>query len=472
MVMAMQQFLRAISIPAIAFVVACNTGGSPTAGIDRGGIVSGPVTGYGSIWVNGSRYRTDDASITVNGEAATEADLAIGQVVLLDTLADNTSLRAKTIVYESNLRGPIESVDVVAGTFIALGQLVSVDAGTSFGSGIVPADITGLAQGNIVEVSGLVDNNGNIRATRVEREDSLDPIQLSGVASAVTREQFTVGMQVVDYSEAALIDGFPGGIVSDGDRVRVSAQAFGAAGAIQADAIAYRGTRVAVDEGEDGDIEGLITNFIGPESFRLAGFAVSTNAQTDFSGGTVSDLGENVRIEAEGEFDAGGTLIATEVEFRREGEARIEATVDSVDAVRNTVTVFGVDVEVTPLTRIEDKRDDMRPFNIADLEQGDFLKIEGSWIEDALNGNRVIATGLERIDGEDKFKLRGQLQSVNEPQFTLLGIAVQTDAGTSFEGGATDFFAAAAACAPDCLVEAAWDVDGGLLVADEVELED
>ena len=116
----MTRLNRTIYILACFFIVACGAGGSQTAGIDRGGVVSGPVTGYGSIWVNGSRYLTDTASITVNGATATEAGLAIGQVVLLDSVADENSLRAETIIYESNLQGPIESVDVAAATFVAL----------------------------------------------------------------------------------------------------------------------------------------------------------------------------------------------------------------------------------------------------------------------------------------------------------------------------------------------------------------
>jgi len=462
----MTRLNRTIYILACFFIVACGAGGSQTAGIDRGGVVSGPVTGYGSIWVNGSRYLTDTASITVNGATATEAGLAIGQVVLLDSVADENSLRAETIIYESNLQGPIESVDVAAATFVALGQIVLVDAGTSFGPGIVPADITALAQDDIVQVSGLVDTAGNIRATRIDLEDARSEIQLSGTVTAITGMQFAIGAQLVDYSQS-MLEGFPGGTISNGDRVRVIGASFGSAGEIVASAVAYRGSRIAIADGEDGDIEGLITEFAGPQSFRLAGFAVLTTVQTEFSGGAAGDLANNVRIEAEGSFDADGTLVADKIEFREEGEARIEATVDSTDVAQNTVTVFGVKVELTPLTRIEDKRDERRPFGIADIEPGDFLKIEGSW-----NGDRVIAGGLERIAGEDNFELRGQLLSVNEPEFTVLGIVVRTGLNTEFDSDAASFFAAAANCVPDCIVEAVWSADGDLLLADKVEFED
>jgi len=461
-----------------SLVASCGAGtGGQTAGIDRGGITSGPVTGYGSVWVNGSRYLTDDAEIEVNGQTAGEGDLAIGQVVVLTSLASGSSLSAQRIVYESNLKGPIESVDALSGNFVALGQQVTVDSGTSFAAGIIPADITGLMPGDIVEVSGLVDTAGRIRATRIEKEDAPYQVQLSGIVVLGSGMQFSIGTQLVDYS-TAMVTGFPGGMIAAGDLVRVTGSGFGGSGEIVATEVSYRGSPAMIEDGEDGDIEGLITEFVSPSSFRLAGFAIVTNAQTEYSGGTAGNLGNNVRVEAEGEFDAAGILIADKIEFRTEGEARIEATVDSVDVAQNTVTVFGVDVEVTPLTRIEDKRDELRPFGIANLSPGDFLKIEGSW--DGVG--KVTATRLERLEGEDKFELRGPLTDAVSPAFTLLGKIVQTsETGTNYAVGdvepqtITQFFNAVELCLPTaegCLAEAAWAADDPLSFAEEVELKD
>jgi hypothetical protein len=488
----MHSFRKIFLVMVTALVVAsCGAGGGPTAGIDRGGITSGPVTGYGSVWVNGSRYQTTTAEIEVNGQPATEKDLKIGQVVVLNSLISGSSLSAERIVYESNLKGPVESVDVIAGSFVALGQEVMVDAGTSFGPGIAPADITGLVSGSIVEVSGLVDTSGQIRATRIDKEDEPYQVQLSGTVALGSGMQFTIGAQLVDYSSAMLDPDYPAGIISDGDQVRVIvaesvSPQFGASGEILATEIAYRGSPVDIEDGEEGDVEGLITDFTNEFSFRLAGFAIVTNAQTEYSGGTGGDLGDNIRIEAEGVFDASGVLIAEEIEFRQEGEARIEATVDAegVTSIENgsgqttyAVPVFGVSVETTLLTAVEDKRDEIRPFSPGDLEPGDFLKIEGSW-----DGSKLIATRLERIDGEDKFKIRGLITDALSPAFTLLGKSVLTDAtDTSFEVGGVEgltsleFFAAISVCLPStdgCAAEAAWDAAGSGLIADDVELKD
>jgi hypothetical protein len=469
--MDMQPISKILTTLGVGLIVLSCGSGDQFAGIDRGGISSGSVTGFGSVWLNGERYVTSSAAIEVNGQVATEADLAIGQVVVLNSTVSGSALNAESIVYESNLQGPVESVDILAGSFVALGQQVLVDAGTAYGPDIDPADITGIHDNDIVEVSGFINTLGQIRATRIELED--DPnysLQLTGLVSDLNDNvSFKIGDQLVDYSNAALVDGFtPAGIITEGDKVRVVGSEL-LAGTLVADSVVSRGDSATTEDGDDGEIEGLISGFVDQFSFSLAGFDVVTNAQTEYSDGTAADLGNNIRIEAEGLFDASGTLIADSIEFREEGDTEIEARVDSVNAT-NVVTVFGITVETTPLTKIEDKNGEMRNYqDLGFLNPGDYLVISGSW-----DGSRVIATKLDRTGGEDKIELQGPLTSVNDPDFTVLGITVQTDASTDFEEDAATFFNAAAACAPDavCLVEAAWPIDGPYDYAAEVALED
>ena len=66
-------------------------GGSPTAGIDRTGAPNpaapaaalGTVTAFGSVVVNGVHYETSNAAFTIDGATGTQADLDIGDVVLV-----------------------------------------------------------------------------------------------------------------------------------------------------------------------------------------------------------------------------------------------------------------------------------------------------------------------------------------------------------------------------------------------------
>ena len=79
-------------------VVACGGGGSSSqiAGIDRLGITTGAVTGFGSIFVNGIEYETDNADFTIDDDSvgSSQANLAVGDVVVItfDTSASNVAL--------------------------------------------------------------------------------------------------------------------------------------------------------------------------------------------------------------------------------------------------------------------------------------------------------------------------------------------------------------------------------------------
>ncbi len=129
-------------------IVACgsdsgsDSGAGTTAGIDRGGITiaQGPITGFGSVIVNGVRYATSGASIIVDGASATEADLAIGQVVRVEGSVDanGTTGTATTIIFDDDVEGPVQSIDLATGRIVVLGQPVQTSAATSFDDSITP----------------------------------------------------------------------------------------------------------------------------------------------------------------------------------------------------------------------------------------------------------------------------------------------------------------------------------------------
>jgi len=461
-------------------VTACGGGDTQTAGIDRGGVYTssvGPIDGFGSVISNGTRYDVSTATININGALAVESELKVGQIVVINAEIATAGADpvAGTVSYESNLQGPVTSIDLVNGRFAALGQTIYVTVETIFGPGISPSDLSGLSPGDVVEVSGQPDAVGRIRATRIDPETAPYEIQLSGLAIKRAGSALSIGSQVVDDS-GAMINGFPGGVITSGDRVRVTGSAIGAAGEIIATQVVYRGDILDTDDGDEGEVEGLITNFASAQDFLVSGIAVATDAQTQYSGGTSIDLADNVLIEVEGSFNDTGVLIAEQIEFKQEGDVLVEAAVDTVDAIGGTATVFGVVVQTTPMTVMSDERDGRRPFTLNDLVAGDFLKTSGTW-----NGSQVVATQLERIGGEDKYKLKGRISAAASPDFTLLGRTVQTvDGATDYEvndapADLSQFFNAVNACLPaseGCRVEVAWQTSGSLTIADKVELDD
>src|SRR6185312_4748112 len=72
----------------VAAVLLAACGGTETAGIEGSGFtspaaVSGPVTSFGSVFVNGVEYSTSAAQITIDGQTGTEAQLNAGQIVTI-----------------------------------------------------------------------------------------------------------------------------------------------------------------------------------------------------------------------------------------------------------------------------------------------------------------------------------------------------------------------------------------------------
>jgi hypothetical protein len=88
------------ALVAAAALGACGTSDTLTAGIDAGGapvaiVVQGPITGFGSIIVNGVHYDIDRAQISVNGVPASATDLALGQLVTISGTRDANAPRGQ-----------------------------------------------------------------------------------------------------------------------------------------------------------------------------------------------------------------------------------------------------------------------------------------------------------------------------------------------------------------------------------------
>lgn len=442
-------------------LVACGGGGTQVAGIDRGGvrggIAVGVVTGFGSVFVNGVRYTTDAALITVDGVVVTEGELALGQVVAVDAELSAPDAAANTVTVDSNVIGPVAELDAVAGTLTVLGQSVTVLNTTYFSDNPGAAGLDGLIDGDIVRVSGLVDADDQVSATRIDLLAGVTRFEVQGIARDVDTglQQLMIGGLLVDYSFASMIDGFPGGQPETGDLVRIEGTAFGPAGELIADAIVLRTGDLSGNEDDAAEIEGFITAFSGVTDFEVGGIPVTTDGNTDFEHGNAADLGLNVRVEVEGRVGANGIVLAEEVEFKDDSELRIEANVDAVDVAAGTLVVLGITVHADGLTDLDA------------INPGDCAKVRG--FESVQTPGEVIATRLEREDSCGTTKLRGIVQGVADPELTILGVTVLTDGSTDFEGGSAAVFFAAAT---GRLVEAKGDVVGPDLLAEQLEFKD
>lgn len=434
------------ALPALllaAFAVACGggyggSGGShtPTTGTGTPASVSvGAITGFGSVHLNGKKFDSTHASITVEGQAATQADLKVGEVVEIRGHHDSSSGGdvADEIEMHSLVQGPVSSVDVTGLTLVVLGQKVLVSAGTSFDDGITPASLAGIAVGDVLEVSGMSAANGDIQATRIERKAATAPFHVFGTAAATdaTAKTLAINALTVDFSAATLVD-FPTTGPKDGDLLEATGTALDATGALTATRLELRtGKGLKADADGEGELDGLVTRFASGTDFDVAGRPVTTTASTTFEGGSAADLALNVHVEVEGTVDASGLLTATKVRIERVADTRIFAQADTVDATAGTVTLLGITVSVTAMTRFEDHGSGhMSTFGIADVHTGDWLEVRGS--ESPAGSNQVVAARLDRRDAAAAVRLTGLVKTAAAPALAILSVPVTTTATTSF----------------------------------------
>ena len=452
----------------------------PTGGITGTGVALGPITGFGSVIVNGVTYDTSSATFTKDGQPATQDDFSVGQVVLVKGSIDDdgTNAMADTVEFDDVVEGPVSSVDNPLNQIVVLGQTVSITATTSIDDSC-PATLDGLLAVPAVEVSGLADANGVIEATRIEcRDGTWDGVlEVNGLVSGHNAGvmTFMINGLEVDYSGAA-VDNFPtAGVINNGDPVEAKGTAFDGT-TLDATRVEYKGNRFATDDGDHAEIEGFITRFASASDFDVSGLPVTTTGTTTYEGGTAADLDLNLKVEVDGDFNASGVLVATKVDIKSATAIRVTGTLDAVSG--NTVTILGITVNTDPLkTRFEDKSGaNMDPLRVGDLASGDYVEIRGQ----EMPVGQITAVLLERDDTDTRTELRGfvEVGGKNEPDLTVLGVTIGTNGETLYRDsrGATDVGMSAvdfwAAVQEGSLVDARGTETGDTtLTATELELQ-
>jgi hypothetical protein len=443
----------------------------------------GTVTAFGSVWVNGVRYETAGAMFVIDGQTGRQSDLGVGDVVRVVGLMDagsTTRGTASTAVFDDAVEGPVSSIDTASNSLVVLGQTVRTTSDTSFDDSIPLQSLAGINTGDIVEVSGFRGSDGSIQATRIERR-VLGPtppeFETTGIVSNhdLATMRFNINALAVDYGAAAGQN--LSGAVANGDIVEVKGTTVRANGELVATRVELVGQNVRGEPGDRVEVEGLITRFVSATDFDVAGVRVTTTSTTIFEGGVAADLGLDVRVEAEGSFNAGAVLVATKIDIRRAGAEALRMTglVDSVSVAAQAFVVLGITVRVDSTTRMEDQSDaDLERFGIADLVVGDYVEVRG--MEFPAGSGEVAAALVEREDPEARTELRGFVELVAQPSLTILGVTVTTGGATVFRDEsdaaitANAFFAQ---LAPGTLVDARGiELTDRAIAATEVELED
>jgi Domain of unknown function (DUF5666) len=282
---------------AICILVACGAGTQSGVGVGGTGTsaqtisatptpvtVTGPITGFGSVIVNGTRFDDSAAFVIRDAKAIASNALRLGMTIEVTGTksADGLTGSAETIRVFSEINGPVQSINAASNSVIVLGTL-----------------------GDVVEAYGLRNlATGDISATRIEVEKAqipadgapaITPVSLTGTIQNLNSvsSNFTVNGQSVSYAGATI-----SGIITNGLSVRVQGATSSVSTQIKASTITVT-MPITPNEDRQVEIEGIVSNFVSRADFKLNG--ASVNGQNSaLSSVQVSRLANGARCQVTG----------------------------------------------------------------------------------------------------------------------------------------------------------------------------
>lgn len=400
-------FLSIIFLSASILFHGCGGGGTTVAdgGISGTGITMGRISNFGSIIVDGVRFDVDSASFIRDGIPATgQEEYSVGEFVVIKGKIDNSGLSgiAEEVAFTNEIEGSVTVVTSDGLSLEVLGQKVITNSLTVL---IGFTDLSTLIVGNIIEVSGFKDANGDIQATSIKLKTTdfipgTSEYELKGTVSNLDASTMTFAINdlIIDYSGATLED-FGSVELRDGLFVEVESDSLIVGNVLIADKVELEDETSEFDEGTKAKIEGQITRFNSATDFDVNGLTVTTDTNTEYSDGDINDLTLGAFIELEGKTNSAGVIVAESIEFEENEDEldEYEGFIENVDLGTNKVIVSGKTVVIDSETIMRDESDlNVSPLTLADLALNDKVKVVGV----VTPSGEILASKFERKESE------------------------------------------------------------------------
>jgi hypothetical protein len=389
------RLLSAQMVCAGVLLVGCGGGGdaapdSAGTGAAASSFASGPISGFGSIIVNGVRF--DDSTATViddDGSPSSKDNLLLGMTAEVHGGAisdDGTGPRSKAneIVFGAALVGPVASINATARTFVMLGQTVQVLDTTVLDEHLI-GGFAGISVGSLLEVHAQLDPaSGVYTATRVGATAASGGFKIRGIVAGLdaTAKTFTIGGTLISYAAVTP----PPASLANGLLLSVRLQTAQVAGTWVATRLS--GAPVRMEDNNDARVDGAVTAFTSATSFSVNGIAVDAS-HAEFQDGTAGIvLGAQVEIRG---VSSNGVLIASRVSIETHEAVKLtgfelHGAVTALDSASQTFVLRGVTVSyASPTIEFKDG-------TAAQLAVGVQLEVKGTLSAD---GTQVQATRIE-----------------------------------------------------------------------------
>jgi hypothetical protein len=353
-----------------------NIAGLPGTG-GTGVFAQGAIAGFGSVIINAIKFDDSLATVLLDGQSATSADLRLGMVASIQGQrgSDATLGTANSIEVWSIAQGLVSAGRATPGSsgqFTLAGMTVLTDLNTVFegNSATLP-----VVPGQRLSVWGL-QTGADARtwsATRVAVV-SVTTVVSTGLVSVINSQRSVNGLVLTGDAARALVAG---------DLVRVSGTLSAVDGSLALQSVQYPSVPATSAQQGEAEIEGWVTSVATTDRFNVGGVVV------DASQATLSPAGARVavgsRLEVSGVWQT-GVLKATKVQVQNVQEletVEISGRIQAFTSMANFV-VRGQPCDASGVSVVGNGK-------LTDLKLGASVKLTGTKAGDVL---KVIQIAL------------------------------------------------------------------------------
>ena len=388
---------RALGALLVSMTLAVGCGGGDS-GVGAGGTGAplsfsrGPISGFGSIIVNGVHFDDSTASVVDDdGNALSNLQsLRLGSVVdVQGGVVAAGATTASTIHVHVDLVGPVTAAySAATGRLSVLGQSVRVLTSTALDgfAGGAPA----IPAGSVVAVSSLYDKaTGVYVATRIDPAPAATQFAIRGAPTAIdtSADTFSIGATVFSYGSLA-----PPTTFATGELLR----------AVLGTTVDSQGRWVVtafgqalptLPDGRAGAVQGVVSSTTDSTHFVVNGVSVDASKATITPSGATIAVQSRVLVQGK---IVSGVLVATSVQLNASnddddhdgaggGGFELEGAIVTLDTAGQTLTMRGP-------TTVYYATATFSGGTAADLVVGKEIEVHGGLSPD---GSQVIATQIE-----------------------------------------------------------------------------
>lgn len=345
-------------------LAACSGGGgggsdSTTATATGSPTVSGTVTGFGSVIIDGVRVddRGTAAGAETDDDKVVNVELKIGQSV---EIQHDGTLKAKQIRVSPELKGAITAIDIASGTMTVLGTTVTINTDAATGPVTVfeaPYSFATATVGDGVEIHGVAKTDAAgklvIQATRIEKEELGDTYKLRGnVTQLLTgATTFKLGEVTINYGKARVLP-TPATLFNGADvTVSIPSTATFTGAAIDVTKVTVKDHREE-SRGQEAQLRGAVSNILaGAQTFVMNGLTIDASEALFERAASFADLSNGAYVRVKGLYQADGSVKAKSVALRKieideDGEVELHGSILDFVSVAD-FTVRGMKVDAT-----------------------------------------------------------------------------------------------------------------------------